>query len=169
MCFKVTQHLLLARPHRPVLLNTQAQRLSNFLQKIHRCSNVKKLLPRNLYRSKDYRSTSIRNMQQVFHAWRTNAKDARCCWDLGCWWGFMNTCRAPDLDMTSKWVSVASHRAFWTFSEVVSLQRCLVVRLHGWCHVKLLLSRRSFCVHHITMHQITVSFHSKPNMWVACV
>ena len=34
--------------------------------------------------------------------------------------------------------------------------------LHGCCHVKLLPSRRKFCVHHSTMHQFTVSFHSKP-------
>ena len=33
--------------------------------------------------------------------------------------------------------------------------------LHGWCQVKGLPSRRMFCVHHITMHQFTVSFHLK--------
>ena len=31
--------------------------------------------------------------------------------------------------------------------------------LRGWCHMKLLLSRRTLCVHHIIMHQIIVSFH----------
>ena len=31
----------------------------------------------------------------------------------------------------------------------------------GWCHVKLLLSQRKFWVHHSTMHQFTVSLHSK--------
>ena len=25
---------------------------------------------------------------------------------------------------------------------------CTVLLLHGWCHVKLLLSRRTFCLHH---------------------
>ena len=30
--------------------------------------------------------------------------------------------------------------------------------LHGWCHVKLLPSRRMFRVHHTIMHQLTVSF-----------
>ena len=31
--------------------------------------------------------------------------------------------------------------------------------LHGWCHVKLLPSRRTFCVHHTTVHQFTLSYH----------
>ena len=31
--------------------------------------------------------------------------------------------------------------------------------LCGWCHMKLLLSRRTLCVHHIIMHQIIVSFN----------
>ena len=35
--------------------------------------------------------------------------------------------------------------------------------LHGWCQVKLLPSRRVFCVHHTTMHQFMVSLHSKPH------
>ena len=39
--------------------------------------------------------------------------------------------------------------------------------LHGWFHVKLLLSRHKFCVHHTTMHQITVSlFEATP---VGCI
>ena len=33
--------------------------------------------------------------------------------------------------------------------------------LHGWRHVKLPPSRRKLCVHHSTMHQFTVSLHSK--------
>ena len=44
--------------------------------------------------------------------------------------------------------------------------------LHGWCHVKLLLSRRRLCVHHSTIHQFTVSvaIHSKShNMQGACM
>ena len=28
-------------------------------------------------------------------------------------------------------------------------------RWHGWCHMKLLPSRRKFCVHHTTMHHVT--------------
>ena len=35
--------------------------------------------------------------------------------------------------------------------------------LHGWCHVKLLPSLRQLCVHHTTMHQYTLSLHSKPH------
>ena len=33
--------------------------------------------------------------------------------------------------------------------------------LHCWCHMKLLPSRRKLCVHHTTVHQFTVSPHSK--------
>ena len=35
--------------------------------------------------------------------------------------------------------------------------------LHGWCHVKLLPSRRTICVHQTTMHQFTVSLHAGPH------
>ena len=31
---------------------------------------------------------------------------------------------------------------------------------HGWCHVKLLPSRHTFCVYHTTMHKFTVSLYS---------
>ena len=35
-----------------------------------------------------------------------------------------------------------------------------VCLLHGWCHVRLLPSRRMFGVHHATMHQFTVSLEA---------
>ena len=41
--------------------------------------------------------------------------------------------------------------------------------LQGWCHVKLLPSRRKFCVHLTAIHQFTVSPHSKPHRYGACV
>ena len=41
--------------------------------------------------------------------------------------------------------------------------------LRGWCHVKLLPSRRTFCVHYTTRHQFTVSLHSKPLRQGECV
>ena len=41
--------------------------------------------------------------------------------------------------------------------------------LHSWCYIKLLPSRCTFCLHHTTMHQFTVSLHSKPHMKGACV
>ena len=44
-----------------------------------------------------------------------------------------------------------------------------VLLLHGCCHVKLLQSRRMFCVHHATMHQFTVSLYSKPHTQGTCV
>ena len=38
------------------------------------------------------------------------------------------------------------------------------------CRVKLLLSRRTFCVHHTTMHRLTTSFYLKPHTWgTVCV
>ena len=37
--------------------------------------------------------------------------------------------------------------------------------LHGWCHVKLLQSWCTFCVHHTAMHQLTVSLHAKLLCW----
>ena len=41
--------------------------------------------------------------------------------------------------------------------------------LHGWCHVKLLPSCRTFFVHHAIMRQFTVPLHSKPQTWGAWV
>ena len=41
--------------------------------------------------------------------------------------------------------------------------------LPGWCRVKLLPSRRTFCVHRTTMHQFTVLLYSKPHNYVRCV
>ena len=38
-----------------------------------------------------------------------------------------------------------------------------VYLLHGWCHVKLLSSRRKFCAYHTIVHHFTVSLHSKPH------
>ena len=43
---------------------------------------------------------------------------------------------------------------FWISTEVVYLQ-CLL----GWCHMKLLLSWPKFCVHHTTMHHVTMQNH----------
>ena len=40
----------------------------------------------------------------------------------------------------------------WTFIEVLYLAYSSVWLLHGWCHVKLLPSGSTFCVHHTTMH-----------------
>ena len=40
---------------------------------------------------------------------------------------------------------------FWISIEVVYLQHW-----HGWCHMKLQPSRRMFCVHHTTMHHVTL-------------
>jgi len=41
--------------------------------------------------------------------------------------------------------------------------------LHGWRHLKLLPSRRKFCIHRTTIHQFTVSLHSKIHTGCICV
>ena len=38
--------------------------------------------------------------------------------------------------------------------------------LNSWCHVKLLQSLRTFCVHHTATHHFTVSLHSKPHRYI---
>ena len=53
-------------------------------------------------------------------------------------------------------------------SAFSNIDRNDVLLLHGWCHVKLLLSRRKFCVHCTTMHQFIVLLHSKPRRSGAC-
>ena len=52
---------------------------------------------------------------------------------------------------------------FWLATEVVYLQRCLIVcYLAEGTYVKLLPSRRTFCVHHATLHQFQRSLYSRP-------
>ena len=58
-----------------------------------------------------------------------------------------------------------SHRLFnihWNGYSIL----WLLVMLHGWCHVKLLLSWHMFRVCHTTMHQFTVSSYSNPHTQV---
>ena len=58
--------------------------------------------------------------------------------------------------------------AFWISTEVVSTYSTLWL-LYGWCHFKLLPPGCMFSVHHIIMHQFTLSLHSKPHTQGACV
>ena len=104
----------------------------------------------------------------------------------------MNTCRVPHLEMSpkcftvttialvfaselthcslivcdSEWMTIALYRAFlnihWSGYSALWL-------LHGWCHVKPLPSRGTFCVHHTVMHQFTVSLYSKAQTQGVCV
>ena len=71
------------------------------------------------------------------------------------WWLFLYSAilrsRADSLRshvILHEWL--AFYSAFLISTEVVYLQRW-----HGWCHIKLLPSRRKFCVHHTTMHHVT--------------
>ena len=50
-----------------------------------------------------------------------------------------------------EWLAFHSFFFFFMSTEVVYLQRW-----HGWCHMKLQLSWRKFCVHHTTMHHVTL-------------
>ena len=50
----------------------------------------------------------------------------------------------------------------WWSDSTISLLYC-------WCLVKLLPFRRTFCLHHTTVHQFTVSLHSEPHTPGACV
>ena len=53
--------------------------------------------------------------------------------------------------------------SFWVVFNHIYTCRCTdsaIWSLYGWCHVKLLPSRRAFCVHHTTMHQFTVPIHA---------
>ena len=66
----------------------------------------------------------------------------------------------------SEWVTAVSAFLKIHWSGVLT---ALLSLLHGWCHMKLLLSLCIFCVRHTTMHHFTVSLHLKPHTWGACV
>ena len=95
----------------------------------------------------------------------------------------MNTCWAPHFEMSHKPFTMAT---LTLFSASEQIHCTLVIRnwmsdcsftqhtlnihrssynafwlLHGWCHMKLLLSRHTFCIHHTAMCQFTVSLYSK--------
>ena len=63
------------------------------------------------------------------------------------------------------WMSGCS--SFWIASEVFGYSA--VQLLTCWCHLKVLPSRRTFCVHHTSIHQFTVSLYSTPHTQGACV
>ena len=72
-----------------------------------------------------------------------------CCWSL--LYSAILHSQADSLRshaILHKWLVFIAR--FWISTEVVYLQRW-----HGWCHMKLLLSQRRFCVHHTTMHHVT--------------
>ena len=64
-----------------------------------------------------------------------------------------------------KWL--AFHTSFW-----ISTKWCTssaVWLLHGWCHMKLLLSQCTFCVHHTTMYQFSVALFKAIYVGCMCV
>ena len=63
------------------------------------------------------------------------------------------------------WMSGCS--SFWIANEVFGYSA--VQLLTCWCHLKVLPSRRTFCVHHTSIHQFTVSLYSTPHTQGACV
>ena len=87
----------------------------------------------------------------------------------------VNTCWAPQLETSSRrfsmattelfsastlqscvteWVTVALHSTLW-----ISTKRGLI-----FIHIWLVPTQCTFCGHHTTMHQFTVSLYSKPHM-----
>ena len=62
----------------------------------------------------------------------------------------------------SEWVTVDIHSAFWISTEVVYLQRCLVVTWLVPHKTAAFSAHVRFCVHCTTMHQFTASLHAKP-------
>jgi len=62
----------------------------------------------------------------------------------------------------SEWVTASFYSSFVFLYARKWITDGAVWFLHCWCHVKLLPSRGKFCVHQSTMHQFTVSLHSKP-------
>ena len=62
------------------------------------------------------------------------------------------------------WRTLTLHSAFFEYP----LKWCAysaVWLLHGWCHVKLLSSRRTFCVHHTTMHHGLQCHFIQSHVW----
>ena len=66
----------------------------------------------------------------------------------------------------SDWSLLYNYCAFFNthWSGVLTLSYSVIWLLHGWCHVKLLLSRCTFCMHHTNMHRFSVSLHAWPCM-----
>ena len=72
----------------------------------------------------------------------------------------MNTCRVPQIQMIPQCFTLATIRRS-LLSASKQTPCALVVcdsLLHGWCHVKLLPFRRTFCVHHTTTHHLHCHF-----------
>ena len=85
--------------------------------------------------------------------------------------------------LSSRLIALLSHvilnERLWFFTA--SFQYVFNIRQHSvlssavwllytrWRHVKLLPTRRTFCEHHTTMHQFTVSLDSFEDTYVGCV
>ena len=75
-------------------------------------------------------------------------------------------CRADSLHSCRMWFRMSDRSLFITCFEY-PLKWCfysVIWLLHGWCQVKPLPFRRTFCVHHTTMDQFKVSFSWWKNM-----
>ena len=62
---------------------------------------------------------------------------------------------------SSERVTVAFHGTFSNPPEWCTWTA--VWLLHGWCHMKLLLSQHTFCIHRTTICTSLVSLHAKPD------
>ena len=72
----------------------------------------------------------------------------------------MSTCRVPQIQMIPQCFTLATIRR--SLLSAPKQTHCALVvcdwLLHGWCHVNLLPFRRTFCVHHTTMHNLHYHF-----------
>ena len=88
-------------------------------------------------------------------------------WQL---YGFIICFRADPLRSSCMPVCLSDCTAFWNIHRS-SVLTASVWLLHGWSHLKLLPSRRMFCVHIKTMHQFTVhiirSHILRMHVWLA--
>ena len=102
--------------------------------------------------SKLFSSSPLSSSRGYYHYWSLLYSANLCC-------------RAESLRSSRKWFWMSDCNLFIAHFEYPP-KWCTyssVWLLHGWCHVKLLLFRRTFCVHHATMHQSIITLYSKPH------
>ena len=89
-------------------------------------------------------------------------KTSQECFTTATYWLFsvFKLTHCAEIVCNFVWVTVALLSAFGISTGVVTV---LFSCWHGWCHVKLLLSWCTFCLHPTALQQFTVSLYSKPH------
>ena len=75
--------------------------------------------------------------------------------------------RCTHVSCDSEWVTVAFYIALTHTKNPLKLCSDSAIWLCGWCHMKLLPSQHTFCVHHTTMHIQHFNFVCKSNFVVS--